>query len=168
MTLGWDIIISHPPCTYLTRSGIHWNARGRGWTKTHRALDFVRAIMAASSRYARIGWCVENPVGLISTHITPATQYVQPYEFGDDASKETGLWLHNLPTLTIRAGNRTPPRFVGGLARWGNQTDSGNNRLGQSPGRAQVRSRTYPGMAAAMASEWHALTPIPPQAEFVF
>ena len=88
----------------------------------------------------------------MSTRYRKPDQYVQPYDFGDDASKKTGLWLNDLPLLTPT--KRVPGRIVNGKERWGNQTDSGQNRLGPSADRWRVRSQTYPGLAAAMADQW--------------
>jgi hypothetical protein len=95
---------------------------------------------------------IENPVGIISSRIRPADQYIQPYWFGADASKKTGLWLKNLPHLC--PNEYVLPRMVNGKPRWGNQTDGGQNKLGPSPTRAHERSRTYPGIARAMAVQW--------------
>lgn len=146
---GWDVIIAHPDCTYLCSSGLHWNKRIEGRAaKTEAALDFVREILGAPAPHIAL----ENPVGRIGTAIRPADQYVQPYEHGHDASKRTGLWLKNLPPLTPTA--LVEPRIVNGRQRWGNQTDSGQNRLGPSPDRWKERARTYPGIAAAMAAQW--------------
>jgi len=97
---------------------------------------------------------IENPVGRIGTAIRPADQYVQPYEFGDDASKRTGLWLKNLPKLKAYPEQYVPPRVVNGKKRWSNQTDSGQNKLGPSADRWKVRSTTYQGIANAMAEQW--------------
>ena len=145
----FDLMIAHPPCTYLCSSGLHWNHRVPGRdAKTAAALDFVRALMAAP--VPRI--CIENPVGRIGTAIRPADQYIQPYQFGHDASKRTGLWLKNLPLLRPTA--HIEPRMVDGMPRWANQTDSGQNRLGPSEDRWQKRSATYHGIAEAMAKQW--------------
>ena len=152
----WDMMIAHPPCTYLCSSGLHWNHRTPGRAeKTEEALAFVRALMAAP--IPRIA--IENPVGAIGTRIRPADQYVQPYEFGDDASKRTGLWLKNLPKLEAKPLQRFPGRWVTlpsgkRVERWSNQTDSGQNRLGPSADRWQVRSKTYDGIARAMVEQW--------------
>lgn len=145
---GWDLMIAHPPCTFICSSGLHWNGRGRGHERTEQALEFVRALMAAP--IPRI--CVENPTGAIGSRIRPASQYVHPYEFGHDASKRTGLWLQNLPPLVPT--EYVSPRIVNGKPRWANQTDSGQNRLGPSADRWALRSLTYPGIAAAMAEQW--------------
>lgn len=147
----WDLLAAFPPCTYMAVSGLHWNSRIAGRAeKSEQALDFVRALMVA--QIPRI--CIENPVGLIGSRIGPATQYVNPYDFGDDASKKTGLWLQGLPPLVADPAQRVAGRMVNGRERWSNQTDSGQNRLGPSPDRAKLRSQTYPGIAAAMAAQW--------------
>jgi len=149
LNMGWDLLIIHPPCTYLSASGLHWNHRVDGrYQKTEEALNFVRKIMSAPIK--RIA--IENPVGCISTEIRKPDQYIQPYEFGDDASKKTGLWLKNLPPLVPTA--YCEPRIVNGKKRWSNQTDSGQNRLGPSPDRWKLRSKTYQGIADAMADQW--------------
>jgi hypothetical protein len=98
---------------------------------------------------------VENPVGCIGTRIRKADQYIQPYEFGHDASKRTGLWLKGLPKL--QPTQYVEPRIVDGKPRWGNQTDSGQNRLSPSESRATERSRTFTGWAEAMADQWGSL-----------
>lgn len=145
----WDLMIAHPPCTYLSSSGMHWTTRGlRDPKLTEDALDFVRLLLDAPIPKIAI----ENPVGVISTRIRPADQYVQPYQFGDDASKKTGLWLKGLPILVPT--KLIPPRLIDGKSRWGNQTDSGQNKLGPSDDRWKERSKTYPGLAAAMALQW--------------
>jgi hypothetical protein len=106
---------------------------------------------------------MENPVGCIGTRIRPYDQLIQPYEFGDDASKRTCLWLDNLPALELDPAKRFPGRIVewprgsGKLVeRWANQTDSGQNNLGPSEHRARDRSKTYDGIAEAMAEQWSA------------
>lgn len=149
--LGWDLLIAHPPCTYLASSGMHWTTRGlRDPKLTEDALWFVRLLMEAP--IARI--CIENPVGVISTRIRPASQYIQPWQFGHDASKKTGLWLKNLPPLNPDPAMAVAPRMVNGKPRWANQTDSGQNRLAPSEDRWQQRSVTYPGIARCMAETW--------------
>jgi hypothetical protein len=149
---GWDLMIAHPPCTYLCSSGLHWNKRTPGReTKTQEALAFVRLLLSAPIH--RIA--LENPVGRIGTAIRPANQCIQPHEYGHDASKRTCLWLKNLPPLVPTL--RVPPRMVKGKPRWGNQTDSGQNRLGPAADRWKERSKTYQGVAEAMAQQWGAL-----------
>ena len=153
----WDIMIGHPPCTHLASSGLHWNKRVPGRDqKTEEALRLVEELMSADIPHIAI----ENPVGRIGTAIRPADQYIQPYEFGSDASKRTGLWLKDLPKLQSDPSLVVAPREVidprtGRVAkRWANQTDSGQNRLPPSPDRWSLRSRTYPGIAEAMAQQW--------------
>jgi hypothetical protein len=146
---GWDLMVAHPPCTYLSVSGMHWTRRGlRDPQLTEDALAFVRLLMGAPIQ--RIA--VENPVSIISSHIRKPDQIIQPWMFGHDASKKTCLWLKDLPLL--KPIQIMEPRIVNGRERWGNQTDSGQNRLSPSPDRWKIRSATYTGIAAAMADQW--------------
>ena len=146
---GWDLMVAHPDCTYLCSSGLHWNKRRPDRErKTREALGFVLELMNAPIPHKAI----ENPIGRINTAIRKPDQYVQPHEFGHDASKRTGLWLENLPP--IRPTMHVEPRYVDGRPRWANQTDSGQNRLGPSADRWRERARTYEGIAGAMAEQW--------------
>ncbi len=148
----WDLMIAHPPCTYLSVSGMHWTTRGlRDPQLTEDALEFVRMLMCAP--VPRIA--IENPVSVISTRIRKPDQIITPSQFGHDASKKTCLWLKGLPLL--RPTQLVEPRIIGGRKRWGNQTDSGQNRLSPSPDRWKIRSATYAGIAAAMADQWGSL-----------
>jgi site-specific DNA-cytosine methylase len=146
----WDLLIAHPPCTDLAVSGAHrFKAKlEKDPQCQERALDFVRLLMYNSIE--RIA--VENPVSIISTRIRKPDQIIQPYEFGHDASKKTCLWLKNLPPLAPT--KYVEPRWVDGKPRWANQTDSGQNRLPPSEGRAAERAVTYQGIAEAMATQW--------------
>ena len=147
---GWDMMIAHPPCTYLSVSGMHWTARGlRDPQLTEDALDFVMRLMAAP--IPRIA--VENPISVISSRIRKPDQIINPWQFGHDASKRTCLWLKNLPLLTPT--DIVEPRIVNGKKRWANQTDSGQNRLPPSEDRWKIRSETYTGIAQAMADQWN-------------
>lgn len=146
---GWDLMVAHPPCTYLSVSGMHWTRRGlRDPQLTEDALAFVRALMDAPIPKIAI----ENPISVISSRIRKPDQIVNPYQFGHDASKKTCLWLKGLPPL--RPTQMVKPRIVNGKPRWGNQTDSGQNRLSPSDDRWKVRSETYAGIANAMAFQW--------------
>jgi hypothetical protein len=146
---GWDLMVAHPPCTFLSVSGMHWTTRGlRDPKLTEEALDFVRLLLEAP--IAKIA--IENPVSVISSRVRKPDQIVNPYEFGHDAAKKTCLWLKNLPILVPT--KFIEPRIVNGKNRWGNQTDSGQNSLAPSPGRWKVRSTTYLGIAEAMSSQW--------------
>lgn len=146
---GWDLLIAHPPCTYLSVSGMHWTTRGlRDPKLTEDALAFARALMDAPIDKIAI----ENPVSVISSRIRKPDQIIQPYQFGHDASKKTCLWLKNLPLL--KPTQYVEPRMVNGKPRWGNQTDSGQNRLPPSKDRWKIRSQTYEGIANAMAAQW--------------
>lgn len=146
---GWDIAIFHPPCTYLTSAGLHWNTkRPERAALTLEALDFVRRLLAAPIPKIAL----ENPVGCISSQIRKPDQIIQPYHFGADASKATCLWLKGLPLL--QGTEYCEPRMVNGKPRWDNQTDSGQNKLAPSADRWKLRSTTYPGIAQAMAMQW--------------
>ncbi len=145
----WDLLIAHPPCTYLSVSGMHWTTRGlRDPKLTEDALDFVRLFMNAPIERVAI----ENPVSVISSRIRKPDQIIQPYQFGHDASKKTCLWLKGLPLL--KPTQMVEPRIVNGKQRWGNQTDSGQNKLPPSKDRWKLRSKTYEGIADAMAAQW--------------
>jgi len=146
---GWDMLIAFPPCTYLCSSGMHWTTRGlRDPQLTEDAVQFVRHLLEC--QIPRVA--LENPVGAISTRIRKPDQIIQPHQFGEDASKSTCLWLRGLPLLIPTA--HVPPRIVNGRKRWGNQTDSGQNKLAPSPTRWADRSETYAGIARAMAIQW--------------
>jgi site-specific DNA-cytosine methylase len=157
-TEPWDLMIAHPPCTYLSVSGMHWTTRGlRDPKLTEDALDFVRLLMAAP--IPRI--CIENPVSIISTRIRKPDQIIQPWHFGGDASKKTCLWLKGLPKLNNEDRSKwIKGRIVGEdkrgrtIVRWANQSDSGQNKLGPSADRWKERSKTYQGIANAMAEQW--------------
>lgn len=147
---NWDMMIAHPPCTYLSVSGMHWTARGlRDPQLTEDALDFVRRLMAAP--IPRIA--IENPISVISSRIRKPDQIINPWQFGHDASKRTCLWLKDLPLLSPT--KIIEPRIVNGKKRWANQTDSGQNRLPPSEDRWKIRSETYEGIAQAMAEQWN-------------
>jgi hypothetical protein len=146
---GWDLMVAHPPCTYLCSSGLHWNKRRPERAQmTEDALKFVQFLLDAP--IPRIA--LENPIGCIGTRIRKADQTIQPWQFGHDASKSTCLWLKNLPLLTPTAV--VEPRIANGKKRWANQTDSGQNRLPPSEDRWKIRSETYFGIAAAMVAQW--------------
>lgn len=131
---GWDLMIAHPPCTYLCNSGARW------WkNRQHEqaeALAFVQALLEAP--IPRIA--LENPPGRICTAIRRYTQLIHPWEYGETEEKSTALWLKALPYLQATCLAWPREQKV-----W---------RMGQSKHRAQARSRTYPGIAAAMALQW--------------
>lgn len=146
---GWDLLIAHPPCTYLSVSGMHWTTRGlRDPKLTEDALAFVQLLMNAPIEKV----VIENPVSIISSRIRKPDQIIQPYQFGHDASKKTCLWLKGVQPL--RHTQYVPPRMVNGKPRWDNQTDSGQNKLPPTADRWRLRSKTYEGIADAMASQW--------------
>lgn len=133
----WDMMIAHPPCTYLAISGNAWFAlEDDREQKREDALDFIVVLMNA--KIPKIA--IENPVGVISTRIKKPTQIIQPWQFGHGEVKRTCLWLKNLPPLqpTNIVDARTP-RI---------------HRMGPSKARSKLRSVTYKGIAVAMAEQW--------------
>ena len=159
----WDLLIAHPPCTYVCGSGWHWVARGRIEADGRPRIEHVREAVAfadmlirgpETAHITRRG--IENPIGRLSTLIRKPDQIIRPHQFGDDASKATCLWLHGLPLLVPT--RRVEPRMVGDKKRWANQTDSGQNKLPPSEDRWKLRSETYQGIADAMADQWGRLT----------
>lgn len=157
----FDLAIFHPTCQYLSSSGLHWNKRGKieadGRPRAEHTKDAIRfAIACMSQDIPHIA--MENPIGCLSTQYRKPDQIIQPYHFGDDASKATCLWLKNLPPLRIDPSRRLPGRKVvwnGKIVeRWSNQCDSGQNKLGPSDDRWSERSETYPGIAQAFAENW--------------
>lgn len=170
----WDMMIAHPPCTYLTVANTYMN---RGCSKytadeaislRHDAVMFFFAL--AEAPIPKI--CIENPIGIMSKIYRKPDQIIQPWEFGHPESKATCLWLKGLPILKptvwaeftqyrCKCGNV----FDAKLGKygccdwpakplWQNQTKSGQNKLAPSPDRAKLRAKTYPGIAAAMAEQW--------------
>lgn len=154
----WDLLVAHPPCTYLCSSGLHWNRRGRivdGRPRaelTEEAIAFARIFIDGPETAHIPRRAVENPIGCLSTRVRKPDQVIHPWQFGHDASKATCLWLAGLallaPTRIIEG------RLVNGARRWANQTDSGQNRLSPSADRWKIRSETYSGIAQAMAAQW--------------
>lgn len=141
----WDLMIAHPPCTDLAVSGAAWFKEKIADGRQQRALDFVKLLMDAD--IPRIA--IENPISVISSKIRKPDQIIQPWWFGEDASKKTCLWLKNLPNLVET--NRLPGDNT---TRRANQTASGQNKIGPSPDRWKERSKTYQGIADAMADQW--------------
>lgn len=142
----WDLGIFHPPCTYLSVSGLHWNHRKpERWQLTKEAaIFFLRCYEAPIPRV-----CVENPIGHMNSAFRKPDQIIQPFQFGHPESKATCLWLRGLEKLTP-TNILTKPE----CGYWNNQTPSGQNKLGPSKDRAKIRSRTYEGVAKAMATQW--------------
>lgn len=135
----WDLAVMFPPCTHICVSGARWFKQKT--VEQENALDFIARLMLAP--IPRIA--IENPVGIISTKIRKPDQIIQPYQFGHEETKTTCLWLKNLPKLI-------PTKIM--EIRNRNLTPSGRNKIGPSPERWKIRSRTYPGIAHAMAEQW--------------
>jgi hypothetical protein len=164
---GWDLMIAHPTCTYLTIAA-EWAYKeiqtknikegtliGKAWQEARvKAIEFVKTLAEADIDKIAI----EKPTGVLSTHWRQPDQFIQPFEYGNDASKRTCLWLKNLPNLVPT--NLAVPRLAlskdgrSYAFRWCNQTDSGQNKLPPSEDRWKLRSTTYDGWANAMAEQW--------------
>lgn len=140
----WDLVIAHPPCTHLAVSGARWFKDKQ--EEQAEALQFVQALMDAPVNHIAI----ENPVSVISSKIRKPDQIVQPYMFGDPFTKTTCLWLKNLPLLEptnlVDKGERHVTKSGKSLPAWYN--------LPPNEDRAKIRSKTFPGMARAMAKQW--------------
>ena len=130
----WDLIIAHPPCTHLAVSGARWFKDKR--EEQEEALDFVRMILAANCDHIAL----ENPVSIISSRIRKPDQIIQPWQFGHGETKATCLWLKNLPKLK-------PTNIVEGR-------EARVHRMPPGPDRWKERSRTFRGIAEAMADQW--------------
>jgi site-specific DNA-cytosine methylase len=134
---GWDLMIAHPPCTHLAVSGARWFKDKM--VEQAEAMSFVRFLLGADIPMIAL----ENPVSIISSQVRKPDQIIQPWQFGHGETKATCLWLHNLPRLV-------PTCVVGGREQrvW---------KLPPSSDRWKERSRTYQGVADAMASQWGGL-----------
>ena len=131
---NWDLMVAHPPCTHLAVSGSrHFHRKQK---EQAEALDFVRLLMAAPIER----WCIENPVSIISSAITPPQQIIQPWQFGHGETKTTCLWLKNLASLKST-------QVVEGR-------EAKVHRMPPGPDRWKDRSRTYQGIADAMGMQW--------------
>lgn len=131
---GWDLMIAHPPCTYLAISGARWFKDKKA--EQAEALAFVRALLAAP--IDRI--CLENPISIISTKVRKPDQIIQPWQFGHGETKATCLWLKNLPKL----------QYTDVVAGRSDRI----HKMPQTANRWRLRSLTYAGIAAAMADQW--------------
>ena len=140
---GWDIMIAFPPCTHLSVSGARWFTEGKKDIKLRNdALEFVKRLMDGNIRYIAI----ENPVSVISSHIRKSDQTINPYQFGHKERKRTCLWLKNLPKLqetnnVYEETMKLPPKERDRI--W---------YMGSNKG--YERSKTFPGIAKAMAEQW--------------
>lgn len=133
----WDLMLAFPPCTHLAASGNRWHA---GTERRQEALTFVRMLLDAP--IPRIA--LENPVGAISSHIRRPDMILQPWQYGHRETKQTCLWLKNLPPLMA-------------ADVWAGPYEERVWRMGPRKDRWKDRSRTLPGVAEAMAGQWGAL-----------
>lgn len=152
---NWDMVIAFPPCTHLAVSGAAWFAKKREDGRQQQGIDFFMEFTKLD-HIPKVA--IENPVGIMSKIWRKPDQIIQPYQFGDDASKKTCLWLKGLPILieTCRVVGRvvtTPSGKV--VERWSNQCDNyGHDKTSPSEARGNLRSKTYQGIAKAIAQQW--------------
>ena len=143
---GWDMMIAFPPCTHLAVSGARWFAAKRADGRQQQGIDFFMAL--ANANIPKIA--IENPVGIMSTEWRKPDQIIQPWQFGHEATKTTCLWLKGLPELTptnvVGKGERHVTKSGRSLPKWYN--------LPPSEDRWKVRSKTFQGIADAMAQQW--------------
>lgn len=157
----WDLLIAHPPCTYLTVSGNRWfNVERYGEKAIERAkLREEAEIFFMAFMTADVGKiAVENPVGWMSTHYRKPDCIIQPYEFGHRARKTTCLWLKGLPPLKptniVDPGQILPGGFSVGASADSAKDKNGKPLSWNDPRTAKERSKTFSGIAAAMAEQW--------------
>ena len=148
---GWDMMIAHPPCTYLANVGNAWLKQHGRIEKRKEAIEFF--MMLTNAPIPKIA--IENPVGCMSTIYRKPDQYIQPYYFGDNAMKKTCIWLKNLPLLQpTKILSKPKPIYTfkrpNGKIRKTYFVDS----MPPSLDRAKKRSRTFKGIADAMAKQW--------------
>jgi len=147
LPLNWGAVIAFPPCTDLAVSGARWFPIKRADGRQQASIAFFKLF----TQLDHVPYvCIENPVGIMSKEYRKPTQYVQPYFFGDPERKKTCLWLKGLPELTPT--NIVEPVLVRGDARWHYET----GRLPHNE-RIKARSKTFPGLALAMATQWSKL-----------
>ncbi len=145
----WDLVIAHPPCTHLSSSGARWFEQKRADGRQQAAIDFFMAFTKIKAKYVAI----ENPIGIMSSEHKKPDQIIHPWQFGDEISKATCLWLKNLPQLT-------PTNIVGKgefvvFASGKKQPKWYADAFKLSPEeRSRVRSKTFDGIAKAMAEQW--------------
>ena len=151
---GWDMLIAHPPCTYLTVTGNKWfktEYKDRFPDRTEQRQSAINFFMLfAFAPIDKI--CIENPVGVMSTIWRKPDQYIHPYYFGEPHSKKTGLWLNNLPKLTPT--NVVEPQFY--IYKDGRRDPLWHvdtMKLSATE-RTKARSKTFQGIADAMAEQW--------------
>jgi len=135
---GWDMMIAHPPCTHLAVSGARWFKLKE--KEQNEALDFVRLLMGSKIPLIAL----ENPISIISSRVRKPDQIIQPWQFGHGETKATCLWLKNLPKLV-------PTNIVAGRE---NRVHMGCGHGWNTPEFKRERSRTYQGIAEAMAAQW--------------
>ena len=159
--IHWDLLIAHPPCTYLTVSGNRWFNTAKYGEKAVRRMAAREDAAALFMAFVNADVCkiaIENPVGYMSTYYRKPDCIIQPYEFGDHARRKTCLWLKNLPVLKptniVSAGEITSGGFSIGASANCARDEKGKIIRWNDPRTKKIRSKTFPGIAKAMAEQW--------------
>ena len=158
---GWDMLIAFPPCTHLAVSGARHFEQKRKDGRQQQGIDFFMEMINAPIDKI----CVENPIGIMSTRFRKPNQIIHPYHFGDPYSKSTCLWLKGLPPLLYNKKNENIKQKELAFAGLPNEVDKGEfvtfpsgKRMAkwynEASGNGHLRSKTFPGIAKAMASQW--------------
>ena len=157
----WDLLIAHPPCTYLTVTGNRWFNVERYGEKAVERIKLRKEAAAFFMAFVNADVCkiaVENPVGYMSTYYRRPDCIIQPYEFGHHARKKTCLWLKGLPVLRptdiVDAGDILPGGYSAGASANFAKDENGKILKWNDPRTAKIRSKTYSGIAKAMAEQW--------------
>lgn len=153
----WDMIIAFPPCTHLAVSGARWFPEKQKDFRQQKAVAFFMYFVLANCDHI----AVENPIGIMSSIYRKPDQVIQPFWFGDHARKSTCLWLKGLPKLTA-TDEVDPGEIRDGGFSVGASLDMARDKNGKviawnDPRTAKIRSKTFPGIAAAMAEQWGGL-----------
>jgi len=163
----YKLMVGHPPCDFLSNAGVGWfnvvkygDKAVKRWKDRIEAVEFFLTLWNAPIEFI----CLENPIGFMSTVGLPPNQVIEPYYFGDPHKKRTGLWLKNLPKLNyvikenlfepITACDEPTPLYIDKSGKPRYFTDAIKNHGGGAEGRRKARSKTFPGIAAAMAQQW--------------
>lgn len=145
----WDMIIAFPPCTHLAVSGARWFPQKQADGRQQRAIEFfMQFVNAPCERVA-----IENPVGIMSSHYRKPDQIINPWQFGDPFEKKTCLWLKNLPNLKPNDIVDIPPRIKFSSGKTQPVWYAESFKL-DPEARSRIRSKTFPGIAKAMAEQW--------------
>ena len=148
---GWDLMIAHPPCTYLANAGLHY-LRTRPERKKNLEIAYNFILSLWNAPIEKI--CIENPTGWLNTNWRKPHQIIQPYDFGEPEYKTTCLWLNGLPPLFLTGQMEKPKPIKSIIRKTGKQDGKIYNYYWRQGKTAKARAKTFPGIAKAMAEQW--------------